>query len=86
MRVLPDFHKVKFLVHGRGGGYDSGDASYGYVESCGVDYEAGSFLTQASKNNIKIHASDSRRENLILDSGCSEHIVNNDPYFSENVN
>ena len=63
------------------------DASYSYSE--GYDVQGtGSFLTQieSDSNGLKdviVYTSDTRKIDWILDSGCSDHIVNDDSYFFE---
>lgn len=57
-----------------------------YVESRGVDFDLGPFLTQTDENNVKIFASDTNRLDWILDSVCTYRIINNVEYFSKYIN
>lgn len=66
------------------------DARYGYAE---YHYEdSGSFLTRIvndgcnNKNNVETYACDSNKIDWILDSGCSDHIINNDSHYDEFIN
>jgi len=62
------------------------DAKYSYSEQ----RDTGSFLTQIMsneniENNVETYNSSVNKIDWILDSGCSDHIVNDDSYFSESL-
>lgn len=64
------------------------DARYTYNDG---EYNDGeSFLTQIQRNEdanrLVVNNCESNKISWILDSGCSDHIINDDTYFSEFVN
>lgn len=64
------------------------DARYSYNEQ--REYK-GSFLTRIVSNenikdNVEIYNCNVNKIDWILDSGCSDHIINDDSYFSESLN